>query len=46
VAAAKWGRNSSGYEVDGHYFNLARKRIIEETSSLFSAAEIRVKEGQ
>lgn len=45
VAAAKWGRNSSGYEVDGHYFNLARKRIIEETSSLFSAAEIRVKEG-
>lgn len=46
VAAAKWGRNSSGFEVDGHYFNLARKRILEETSSLFSAAQIRVKEGQ
>jgi len=40
VAAAKWGRNSIGFEVDPHYFNLAEKRIRKETSSLFSTAEI------
>lgn len=40
VAAAKYGRNSIGFEVDRHYFALAQKRIIEETSSLFSTAEI------
>src|SRR5579859_3767259 len=40
VAAAKWGRNSIGYEVDRHYYKLAQKRISEETSSLFSTATI------
>jgi DNA modification methylase len=40
VAAAKWGRNSIGFEVDPHYFQLAEKRITRETSSLFSRAEI------
>jgi DNA modification methylase len=40
VAAAKWGRNSIGFEVDSHYFKLAEKRIVSETSSLFSRAEI------
>lgn len=40
VAAAKWGRNSVGFETDSHYFELAQKRINEDTSSLFSAAEI------
>jgi DNA modification methylase len=40
VAAAKWGRNSIGFEVDSHYFKLAEKRINRETSSLFSSAEI------
>jgi DNA modification methylase len=40
VAAAKWGRNSIGYEVDSHYFQFARKRITEETSSLFNTAHI------
>jgi modification methylase len=42
VAAAKWGRNSVGFEVDSHYFKMAQKRINEETSSLFSLAEISV----
>lgn len=41
VAAAKWGRNSIGFEIDRHYFKLAEKRISEETSSLFSTAVIR-----
>jgi DNA modification methylase len=40
VAAAKWGRNSVGYEIDGHYYKLAQKRITEETSSLFNTATI------
>jgi modification methylase len=40
VAAAKWGRNSIGFEVDSHYFKLAQKRIAHETSSLFSTAHI------
>jgi len=40
VAAAKWGRNSIGFEVDSHYFKLAQKRIAQETSSLFSTAHI------
>lgn len=40
VAAAKWGRNSIGFEVDNHYFKIAQNRINEETSSLFSLAVI------
>lgn len=40
VAAAKWGRNSVGFEVDNHYFKIAQKRINEETSSLFSSTDI------
>jgi|SRR5579883_312308 len=40
VAAAKWGRNSVGFEVDNHYFDSALKRINRETSSLFKDAHI------
>jgi DNA modification methylase len=40
VAAAKWGRNSIGFEVDSHYLKLAENRITRETSSLFSKADI------
>ena len=40
VAAAKWGRNSIGFEIDRHYYKLAQKRISEDTSSLFSKATI------
>lgn len=46
VAAAKWGRNSVGFEVDDHYFKLSQKRIAAETSSLFSKATIRSNRGQ
>jgi modification methylase len=42
IAAAKWGRNSVGFEVDSQYFSLAERRIRLETSSLFSQAEISV----
>ena len=44
VAAAKTGRNSLGFEVDEHYFDLAHKRIANETSSLFGHAAIDVRE--
>jgi len=40
VAAAKNGRNSIGFEIDEHYFDLAHKRIANETSSLFSKTSI------
>lgn len=40
VAAAKWGRNSIGVEIDPHYFEMAEKRIRHATASLFSHAEI------
>jgi len=43
VAAAKTGRNSVGFEVDEHYFDLAHKRIASETSSLFSETSIDVR---
>ena len=41
IAAAKWGRNSIGYEIDDHYYDLAVNRVKRETSSLFSRSEIR-----
>lgn len=42
VAAAKWGRNSIGIEVDDQYFRLAHKRLTDETSTLLSTAQISV----
>jgi DNA modification methylase len=42
VAAAKTGRNSIGFEVDEHYFEMAHKRISNETSSLFGTTTIEV----
>jgi len=42
VAAAKWGRNSIGFEVDRHYLKLAEDRIAHETSSLFGKTDITV----
>jgi DNA modification methylase len=43
VAAAKAGRNSVGFEIDEHYFDLTHKRIANETSSLFSRTTIDVR---
>ncbi len=40
VAAAKWGRNSIGIELEPYYFKLAEQRIYKETGSLFSNVEI------
>jgi len=40
IAAAKTGRNSIGFEVDEHYFDMAQKRISNETSSLFNRTTV------
>lgn len=45
VASAKWGRDSVGFEIDAHYFDLAQRRIQDETSTLFSTATILSKHG-
>jgi len=43
VAAARWGRNSIGVELDPEYFELARRRIDKALASLFSEAEVKAK---
>lgn len=40
AAAARCGRHSIGCEVDEHYFDLAERRIRDETTGLFSSVEI------
>lgn len=40
VAAAKWGRNSIGVEVDPKYFDIAAKRIERETPRLLTAERV------
>lgn len=42
VAAANWGRNSIGIEVDPIYFDLAYRRLANETSELFRASTIQI----
>jgi DNA modification methylase len=40
VAAAKWGRNSIGVEVDPAYFKMAKDRIERENRSLFAQRQV------
>jgi DNA modification methylase len=40
IAAARFGRNSIGFEIDESYFENAAKRIRDSTSNLFSEIEI------
>ena len=40
LAAAKWGRNSIGYEIDSHYHAMAIRRFLDGTSSLFASATL------
>lgn len=40
LAAARWGRNSIGFEVDPHYFELGHQRMARETRNLFGNAAI------
>lgn len=45
IAAAKWGRNSIGVEVDPHYFEMAHRRLEHDTPKLFSMWTIQTHEG-
>lgn len=40
IAAAKWGRNSIGVEVDSNYFEMSAQRIDSETPKLLAADRI------
>jgi DNA modification methylase len=40
VAAAKWGRNSIGLEVDPEYFEMARLRAQKEAASLLTSTDV------
>ena len=42
VAAAKWGRNSIGIEVDAKYFEMAVKRMDAETPKIIADRMIRL----
>jgi DNA modification methylase len=42
VAAAKWGRNSIGVEVDRKYFEMAAIRLDNETPKLLADRHVRL----
>jgi len=42
LAAAQWGRNSIGYELDETYLALAQSRIAEDTAGFFRTANLSV----
>ena len=43
VAAAKWGRNSIGYEIEKDFHEYARKRLTKATGSPFGGVTIHAK---
>lgn len=46
VAAARCGRHSIGCEVDAQYFDMAERRIRDETTGLFSTVAIETDKGK
>lgn len=40
LAASRWGRDSIGFEVDSHYFELAHERITGGTGDLFGRVTV------
>lgn len=42
LAAANWGRNSIGVEVEQSYFEMSARRISAATSGLFNQTQVRV----
>jgi len=44
LAAMKADRNSIGVEIDPHYLNIAKKRIQDESNSLFGDARLTVEQ--
>jgi len=44
LAAAQWGRNSIGIEIDPHYFSFAKNRLSSEATDMFSKMEVSVQD--
>lgn len=44
LAAARWGRNSIGVEIDSAYFALSRKRLAINTADLFMTSDVKVRD--
>lgn len=42
LAAATWGRNSVGIEIEPAYFNIARRRLEEHAADLFRPASVQI----
>jgi modification methylase len=40
LAAARWGRNSIGVEIDPHYFELAKYRVLDHVADMFRVATV------
>lgn len=40
LAASKWGRNSIGFDIEPAYFQMARQRLMVQSSALFSKEEV------
>lgn len=46
VAAARWGRNSIGVEIDKEYFDITHNRLVSDTTDLFSRVGVEVHRAQ
>jgi DNA modification methylase len=42
LAASRWGRNSIGFEIDSHYIEQARSRLVDATTDLFGETAVRL----
>jgi len=42
LAAAQWGRNSIGIELDRHYFNLSKDRLRTAATDMFAEMKIKL----
>jgi DNA modification methylase len=40
LAASKWGRNSIGFDIEPAYFQMAKQRLMAQSSGLFSREEV------
>lgn len=40
LAASKWGRNSIGFDIEPTYFQMAKQRLMAQSSALFSREEV------
>ena len=42
LAAAQWGRNSIGIELDSHYFALSKDRLQTAATDMFAEMKIKL----